>query len=153
MAKENVQDLVKFLLPYPNHVKAAALWLRDFVWDLYPQTNELIYDNYNAVAFGWSTTDKAGDVFCSIAVFADYVNFGFNRGTDFADPHQILKGDGSLYRYIRVKEKEDFPEEIITELLAVAYENSIARLKPSKKIFKGETIVKSISPAKRRPGF
>jgi hypothetical protein len=153
MAKEDVQDLVKFLLPYPSHVKAAALWLREFVWDLYPQTNELIYDNYNAVAFGWSPTDKAGDVFCSIAVYFDYINFGFNRGTDFEDPHQILKGDGSLYRYIRVKEKDDFPEEPITELLAVAYENSIGRMKPQKKIFKGETIVKAISPAKRRPAF
>src|SRR5476649_2383146 len=56
MAKENVDDLVKFMLPYPDSVKAAALWLRDFVWDLYPETNELIYDNYNAVAFGWSLT-------------------------------------------------------------------------------------------------
>jgi len=153
MAKENVHDLVKFLLPYPDHVKAAALWLRDFIWDLYPQTNELIYDNYNAVAFGWSTTDKAGDVFCSIAVFTDYVNFGFNRGTDFDDRHHILKGDGSLYRYIRVKEKDDFPEEKIKDLLVVAYENSITRMKPQKKSIKRETIVKSISPVKRRPAF
>ena len=34
------------------------MWLRDFAWDLCPKTNELIYDNYNAVAFGWSPTDK-----------------------------------------------------------------------------------------------
>jgi len=24
------------------------------------ETNELIYDNYNALAFGWSPTDKSG---------------------------------------------------------------------------------------------
>ena len=59
MGKETDSDLVKFILPYPDSVKAAALWLRGFVWDLYPETNELIYDNYNAVAFGWSPTDKA----------------------------------------------------------------------------------------------
>ena len=139
------------MLPYPDKVKAVALRLRDFVWDLYPETNELIYDNYNAVAFGWSQTDKAGDVFCSIAVASDHVNFGFNRGVDIADPKKILLGNGNQYRYIRVREKEDFPEEYIKELLQVAYENAIARMKPVKKPINGETIVKSISPVKRRP--
>jgi hypothetical protein len=152
MGKETVSDLIKFMLPYPDKVKAAALWLREFVWDLYPETNELIYDNYNAVAFGWSPTDKAGDVFCSIAVCSDHVNFGFNRGVDIPDPKKILLGNGSLYRFLRVRDKEDFPEEYIKQLLEMAYENSTGRMRPSKKVFKGETIVKSISPVKRRPG-
>jgi hypothetical protein len=152
MSKETISDLIKFMLPYPDSVKAAALWLREFVWDIYPETNELIYDNYNAVAFGWSPTDKAGDVFCSIAVASDHVNFGFNRGSEISDPANILLGNGSLYRFIRIREKDDFPEEYIKELLEAAYANSMARLKPGKKIFKGETIVKSISPVKRRPG-
>jgi len=152
MSKEKVEDLVKFMLPYPDSVKAAALWLREFVWDLYPETNELIYDNYNAVAFGWSPTDKAGDVFCSIAVCSDHVNFGFNRGVDFPDPQKLLIGNGSQYRYLRVRDKSDFPEEYIKQLLEMAYENSLSRLKPVKKPIKGETIVKSISPVKRRPG-
>jgi hypothetical protein len=152
MSKETVTDLVRFMLPYPDSVKAAALWLRNFVWDLYPDTNELIYDNYNAVAFGWSPTDKAGDVFCSIAVCSDHVNFGFNRGVDFPDPQKALIGNGSQYRYLRVRNKDDFPEEYIKQLLQLAYENSISRMKPQKKVIKGETIVKSISPVKRRPG-
>ena len=152
MPKEEIKDLVKFMLPYPDSVKAAALWLREFVWDLYPETNELIYDNYNAVAFGWSPTDKAGDVFCSIAVCSDHVNFGFNRGVDFPDREKILLGNGSQYRFIRVRDKDDFPEAYMKELLAMAYENSTDRMKPVKKAIKGETIVKSISPVKRRPG-
>jgi hypothetical protein len=151
MPKEEVQDLIKFMLPYPDQVKAAALWLREFVWDLYPETNELIYDNYNAVAFGWSLTDKAGDVFCSIAVASDHVNFGFNRGVDIADPDKILLGNGTQYRYIQVREKDDFPDEYIKQLLEAAYQNSIARMKPVKKAVKGKTIVKSISPVKKRP--
>ena len=151
MSKENVSDLVKFMLPYPDSVKSAALWLRELVWELYPNANELIYDNYNTVAFGWSPTDKAGDVFCSIAVFKGHVNFGFNRGSEIPDRKKILLGDASLYRYIKVKDKADFPVEDIKQLLEMAYENSISRLKPQKKIIKGETIVKSISPVKRRP--
>jgi hypothetical protein len=153
MPKEEVQDLVKFLLPYPDKVKASALWLRDFVWDLYPDSNELIYDNYNAVAYGWSPTDKAGDVFCSIAVFSDHLNFGFNRGVEIDDPGNILLGDGSQYRYIKVSNKEDFPEWYMKQLLEEAYQNSLSSMKPVKDPVKGQTIVKSISPVKRRPGI
>ena len=153
MPKEEVNDLMKFLLPYPDKVKAAALWLREFVWDLYPDTNELIYDNYNAVAFGWSPTDKAGDVFCSVAVFADHVNFGFNRGIDIDDPGNMLLGDGSQYRYIKVKDREDFPEWYVKQLLEEAYQNSLSQMKPVKGPVKGTTIVKSISPVKKRPGI
>jgi len=153
MPKEEVYDLVKFLLPYPDKVKAAALWLREFVWDLYPDTNELIYDNYNAVAFGWSPTDKAGDVFCSIAVCSDHVNFGFNRGVDIDDPGNMLLGEGNQYRYIRVKDREDFQEWYMKQLLEAAYQNSLSRMKPAKNPIKGTTIVKSISPVKRRPGI
>src|SRR5450432_3397381 len=101
MSKEQTGDLLKFLKPFPTDIRETALWLREFVWDLYPETNELIYDNYNAVAFGWSPTDKAGDVFCSIAVFADHVNFGFNRGTDLDDTAKMLLGEGTQYRYIK----------------------------------------------------
>jgi hypothetical protein len=145
MAKKDVNDLIRFLLPYPEHVKTTSLGLRNFIWGLYPDTNELIYDNYNAVAFGWSLTDKAGDVFCH------YVNFGFNRGSEILDPEKLLIGGGSLYRYIRVADNEAFPEIYIKKLLRSAYENAFGRLKPVSKEFKGETIVKSISPVKRRP--
>ena len=153
MPKEELTDLMRFLLPYPDKVKAAALWLREFVWDLYPDCNELIYDNYNAVAFGWSPTDKAGDVFCSIAVYSDHVNFGFNKGSDLDDPGNMLIGDGSQYRYIKVKDKDDFHEWYAKELLVQAYKNSVDGMKPQKDPVKGQTIVKSISPVKRRPGL
>ncbi|HZY35118.1 MAG TPA: DUF1801 domain-containing protein [Mucilaginibacter sp.] len=151
MGKNDTSDLLKFMLPYRDSVKAATLWLRGFVWELYPDANELIYDNYNSVAFGWSTTDKAGDVFCSIAMFTDHVNFGFNRGSEIPDKQKKLLGDAAFYRYIKVYDKEDFPEEYVKELLKMAYENSVSRLNPAKNLFRGETIVKSVSPVKRRP--
>ena len=68
MSKAQTKDLVKFLKPFPKVVQKTVLMLRDFGWGLYAQTNELIYDNYNAVAIGWSPTDKVGHTFCSIAV-------------------------------------------------------------------------------------
>ena len=151
MAKENIDDLIGFLMPFPEHVQETALWLHNFLWDMFPDCNELIYDNYNALAFGPSLTDKAGDVICSVAVFAKYVNFGFNRGSEIPDPNNILTGNGSLYRYIPIKNINDFPETEIKLLLQDAYANALSRLKVGKQTIKGQTIVKSISPVKKRP--
>jgi hypothetical protein len=57
MSKEQTKDLLKFLKPFPDNVQQMALWLREFIWTLYLDSSELIYDNYNALAFGWSPTE------------------------------------------------------------------------------------------------
>jgi hypothetical protein len=146
MGKETVHDLVKFLLPYPDKVKAAALWLREFVWDLYPESNELIYVDALSVAIGFSPSDRAGDKFCSIAVHNNHVNFGLNKGSAIADPNKILSGTG-IYRFIRVTKVDDFPAGYIKKLLAEAHHNSVSGLKTIKQRLKGQTIIKSVSPA------
>lgn len=151
MPKEEIKDLIKFLNPFPENVKEITLWLREFIWDLYPDSNELIYDNYNALAIGFSLTDKAGDVFCSIAVYSKHVNFGFNRGSEIADPKKILNGQGSLYRHLTIKEKSDLPKNYIKILLKEAYKNAVSKLKENSQTLRGKTITKSISAKQRRP--
>ncbi|MDP4263244.1 MAG: DUF1801 domain-containing protein [Bacteroidota bacterium] len=151
MPKEELKDLMKFLKPFPKEVKETALWLREFVWELYPGCNELIYDNYNAVAFGWSPSDKVGDTFCSIAVgrTSHNVHFGFYWGSKIADPEKLLLGKGNQYRYILVKNKKDFPATYIKKLLKEAYAYSLAKMKSPKQPLKGATITKSVSLKKR----
>jgi len=61
--KEETKDLEKFLKPFGKDITETVMHLREFVWDQYPQCNELIYDNYNALAFGWSPTEKVGHTF------------------------------------------------------------------------------------------
>ena len=154
MGKEHTKDLLKFLKSFPPSIQETALWLREFVWDLYPQANELIYDNYNAVAFGWSPTDKVGHTFCSIAVgrSSNNVHFGFYWGSEITDPEKILLGQGNQYRYILVKDLKEFPKTYIKRLVKEAYANSLAKVKDPSQIVKGKTITKSISAAKRAKG-
>jgi len=151
MSKEQNEDLLKFLSPFGKEISELVLWLREFVWDLYPQTNELIYDNYNALAFGWSPTDKVGHTFCSIAVgrTSKNIHFGFYWGSEISDPEKLLLGKGKQYRYILVKTKKDFPEAYIKVLVKEAYSNSLSKVRDPKEIRKGATIVKSISDTKR----
>ena len=151
MPKETVKDLKKFLAPYPKKVQELALTLREFVWDLYPGCNELIYDNYNAVAWGWSTSDRLKDTFCSIAAFPAYVHFGFYWGNKISDPEKRLSGKGNQYRYIKVAALKEFPKTYIKKLLKEAFTNSMAGLPGQQQTIKGTTIVKSISAKKKRP--
>ena len=152
MAREDLSDLKKFLKPFPAEVQETALWLRDFVWSLYPKTNELIYDNYNALAIGWSPTDRVGHTFCSIAVGRTSFNihFGFYWGSRIADPEKKLLGGGNQYRYWLVKNKKDFPKSYLKNLMKEAYTYSLSLVKDPKQLMQSKTIVKSVSSAKRK---
>ncbi len=151
MAKDQTIDLLKFLQPFDQEIIGLVMWLRDFAWDLCPKTNELIYDNYNAVAFGWSPTEKVGHTFCSIAVgrSSKNVHFGFYWGSELSDPDKILLGEGNQYRYILVTDKKKFPKAYIKKLVNEAYKNSLSKVKDQKQIIHGQTIVKSVSDKKR----
>ncbi len=151
MSKDQTADLRKFISTFSDDIQQLVLWLREFVWDQYPQTNELIYDNYNALAFGWSPTDRLGHTFCSIAIgrTSNNIHFGFYWGSEIADPEKKLIGEGNQYRYILVKSKEEFPKAYIKKLMKEAYANSLAKVKDKKQIMHGATIIKSVSTAKR----
>ncbi|MDP4151652.1 MAG: hypothetical protein Q8927_05590 [Bacteroidota bacterium] len=153
MPKEQIKDLNKFLKPFPAETREIAHWLREFVWDLYPQTNELIYDNYNALAIGWSPTDRVGHTFCSIAVGRTpkhNVHFGFYWGSEISDPEKRLIGQGKQYRYLLVGSIKTFPKTYIKRLLKEAYANSLGKVRDMDQIRKGLTITKSVSASKRK---
>jgi hypothetical protein len=152
MSKVQIKDLLKFLEPFGKDITNLVMWLRDFAWDLCPKANELIYDNYNAVAFGWSPTDKVGHTICSIAVgrSSKNIHFGFYWGSELSDPDKILLGKGNQYRYILVTDTKEFPEEYIKKLVNEAYTNSLSKVKDPKQIMEGQTIVKSISDNKKQ---
>jgi len=154
MSKEQTKDLLKFLGVFPEDVKERALWLREFVWDLYPDCNELIYDNYNALAFGWSPKDRVGHTFCSVAVgrSSHNVHFGFYWGAKIADPKKLLIGAGNQYRYLLVHDADSFPKVYIKKLSKEAYAYSLALVTDRAQIMHGQTITKAISGTKRKAG-
>jgi len=151
MSKEQKKELLGFLEPFSDDITDLVMWLRDFAWNLCPNANELIYDNYNAVAFGWSPTEKLGHTICSIAVgrSSKNVHFGFYWGNEISDPDKILLGKGNQYRYILVTDQKTFPKAYISKLVKQAYPNALTKVKDPKQIVSGQTIVKSISDKKR----
>lgn len=155
MSKEQTRDLLKFLKPFSPGKTEVFLWLRDFVWDQFPQANELIYDNYNALVIGWSPTEKASHTFCSVALFRtnENIHFGFYWGSMLSDPDKLLLGEGKQYRYYLVKDFVQFPEAYISALVKDAYDISLDKVEDKDLIRTGLTITKSMSEKKReKPG-
>src|SRR5262245_25853867 len=127
---------MKFLSGFQKDQAELIVWLREFVWKLYPQTNELIYDNYNALAIGWSPTDRQGQTFVTMAIgrTSGNVHFGFYWGNEIADPKKILLGKGNQYRYILVTDKNSFPKTYMKTLVKEAYINSLKKIKDEKDV-------------------
>ncbi|WP_400075413.1 hypothetical protein [Winogradskyella sp. R77965] len=145
-------ELKKFLLAYDHDIQKLTLALRDFVTDLIPEANELIWDNYNAVALAYSKSEKLKDAFCHIAVYSKHVNFGFNRGVELTNGNLKLEGKGKLIRHISVKKIESFPKDDISKMIWEAVgisENLNPNLKEKKNLPK--SIVMSVSEKKIRP--
>ncbi|MBK7009753.1 MAG: hypothetical protein IPN73_16675 [Saprospiraceae bacterium] len=151
MNREILKDLIKFLKPYDKNVVETTLLLRDFIIEQQPDCNELIYDNYNAVAIGFSTTDRQKELYCHVPVYTQYVNIGFNKGTQLDDLKGLLKGTGNSIRHITVYNLADFSEKYRKRLLKQTYNLSIDTLENKEQKIKGQLIIKSISATKKRP--
>jgi hypothetical protein len=80
------------------------------------------------------------------------VHFGFYWGSELSDPKKLLLGEGNQYRYILVKNRDDFPKAYIQKLVREAYANSLAKVTDKKQLMRGATITKSISTKKRKAG-
>lgn len=151
MAKQDVHLLLPFLEPFDPGKRDLVLWLRDFAWDLCPTANELIYDNYNAVALGWSPTDRQSQTACTLSIGRTSMNvlFGFYWGTSLQDPNKVLRGGGNQFRSILVTDLNTFPKRAAEQLVHEAYTLSLSKVKDSRQLMVGQTIVKSISANKR----
>ncbi len=145
-------QLYDFLTPYSAEIRALTLELRKYITSLVPEANELIWDNYNAVAMAYSKSEFLKDAYCHLAVYSKHVNFGFNRGSELSSNRLRLEGKGALIRHIKVRSIENFPKEAIEKLVyeavGISEQNNEDLLAKSSL---GRSIVKSVSKKKIRP--
>ena len=113
-----------------------------------PGAIELVYDNYNALAIGFSPTEKTSDAIFSIALYPRWVSLFFLQdGVNLPDPKKLLKGTGTKVRFIVLETTDILDEPAVKTLMTHA-------LKRSKLSFDhtqpNRIVIKSIS-AKQRP--
>jgi hypothetical protein len=107
----------------------------------------LVYDNYNALAMGFASTERVSDVIVSVAVYASGVNLYFMYGRSLPDPKKLLQGSGTQGAFIRFTDPSILDDPAVDSLLTAATKKTKP---PLPKTGRGYTVVKSIS-AKQRP--
>ena len=113
-------ELKKFLGAFSPEIAKIALRVRAFVLGQAPLAHELIYDADDAVALGYSFTERPCDAFCHVAIYAGWVNLGFNRGSLIPDPERLLEGSGRWVRHIRIESLDDLREPHVGRFLRAA---------------------------------
>ncbi|HRC33023.1 MAG TPA: DUF1801 domain-containing protein [Bacteroidia bacterium] len=131
----------QFLLKYKDHELIDLFCdLRQYILDLYPDSNELIYHTHALTAV-FSISEKLSDAFCMLPIYTNHLNLGFNKGALLKDPNKLLTGTGNLIRHIDVKKSNDYRNPKVKALIIEAIDFAIKDMdKPTKSI--GATISK-----------
>lgn len=110
--------------------------LRDFIIEIYPDSNELLYHTH-ALTTVFSLSDKLSDAFCMIPIYTNHLNLGFNKGTLLEDKNNLLIGTGKLIRYIPIITELDYRNSKVEKLIMSAIEFAKKDMdKPTKSIGK-----------------
>lgn len=87
-----------FVARYTPEMAAAVRTARRQLRALFPRGYELIYDNYNALVFGYGPSEKASEALISIAAYPRWLTLFFLHGAGLNDPHGLLQGGGTRVR-------------------------------------------------------
>ena len=147
MKRENPEPRIKaFLGKYSPEIAAQLRAARTHLRALFPRGHELVYDNYNALVFGFSPSDRSSEAFLSVAGYPRWINLFFLRGVDLDDPTHLLKGAGKQVRSIRLGSEHRLTDPAVHALIAQAIEAHRDALGNAVPL---QTTVKSVSPTQR----
>ncbi|MFT3743421.1 MAG: DUF1801 domain-containing protein [Pyrinomonadaceae bacterium] len=117
--------------------------LREFVLNIYPDCNEMVYHTH-ALTSVYSISEKLADAFCTLPIYTDHVNLGLNKGTLLPDPHKLLRGTGNLMRHIPVEQRSDYRNDAVRDIVKAAAELAITEMeKPTTSIRKTISKIKT----------
>ena len=135
--------LAKFYDKLARSSKAVIARMRKIC----PGANELVYDNYNALAIGFSTSERVKDVWFSIAIYPRWASLFFFGTLPLKDPSGRLKGKGSTTKHIVLADgAATFDQADVAALIAQALKKAGQPFQGGR----GKLVIKSIS-AKQRP--
>jgi hypothetical protein len=112
-----------------------------------PTANELVYDNYNFLAIGYSASERPSDCVVSLAAGANGVGLSFYYGATLPDPDGILLGSGNQNRFVRLPTAATLTDPKVERLIRAALAQAKTAMPATGR---GRTLVKSVS-AKQRP--
>jgi hypothetical protein len=112
-----------------------------------PNAIELVYDNYNALVFGFGPNERPSDAIFSIALYPDHAALVFLQGAKLPDPHKRLRGSGNVVRNVRVDDVKVLDDPQVVTLMEEALQHAKVRMDPTQE---RKFVIRSVS-AKQRP--
>jgi len=140
-------QLASFFAKYSPEIATLARAIRREMRHRYPTALELVYDNYNALAIGYSPSERASEGIFSIALYPRWVSLFFLQAKGLPDPHNKLQGNGNVVRHIVLPSPKTLDEPDVCALMQGAAARAAVPFDPGGS---HRLIIKSIS-AEQRP--
>ena len=148
LAESAELQLDGFLAKFTPEVETTARQALRKMRARLPGATELVYDNYNALAIGFSPTERASDAIFSIALYPRWVSLFFlMNGTKLRDPDCYLQGTGKQAQHIVLENAAALDGPAVLDLMAQALELAPKQINAAQP---RRLVIKSIS-AKQRP--
>lgn len=135
-----------FIAKYSPGIAADLRAAREHVSAFFPRGYELVYDNYNALVFGFSPTERASDAIASVAGYPNWVTLFFLKGRGLPDPERLLQGTGTKVRSVRLQPLSVLFRPAVQTLLAAAVAEYSSEFEGAPRL---STVVKSVSARQR----
>ena len=114
------KQIASLLAKYAAAIEAEFADARAQLRAFFPRGFELVFDNYNALVFAVSPTERAANAFISIAGYPKWITLFFLNGTALDDPDGLLEGKGKQVRSIRLKRAADINTPLLAALITQA---------------------------------
>ena len=141
------EQIAEFIGKYTPELQLQLGQCRTKFRSLFPHGYELVFDNYNALVFAISPSERSSEALVSIAAYPKWVTLFFLQGARLKDPARLLQGKGVQVRSIRLENSAQLDDPAIRSLIAQATESQKADFEVAPPV---TTIIKSIS-GKQRP--
>lgn len=141
------QQVASFIARFDPKIAHIARKSRMALRRRLPSAIELVYDNFNALVFGFGSSERPSDCIVSLAIYPTGVALNFYYGAALSDPDGILLGSGVQNRFVRVESDATISQPAVEALICAAIAHAATPLPTTGK---GPTIIKSIS-ARQRP--
>jgi hypothetical protein len=137
----------RFIARYTPAMRRAIRRSRARMHRYVPRGVELIYDNYNALVFGFGPSERASAAVVSLVAYPQWVTLCFLWGVSLRDPSKRLAGNGNQVRHIRLRSPDDLDDPDVRALIEQALAPAADEFVSAGRL---RTVIKAVS-ARQRP--
>jgi hypothetical protein len=123
---DNDAEFRAVLEAYPDEVRTLAFAVRDLIYDVLPQTVEVVWPRQRSI--GWGTGPKKfTEQFAYLQPFKKHVSLGFYHGGELPDPDGLLPKSGGTQvsgtlsmRSVQIRSLDDVRRPALRALIEAA---------------------------------